>query len=114
MSMWPMRAAVLEQPGSPLVVHSDVEIEEPRAGEVAVRVSHCGVCHSDLSVADGTFPAPMPVVLGHEGSGIVEAVGAGVRKVKVGDRLDGGRVAAIGESELQYNKNGRGVVLRMP
>ena len=82
-----MRAAVLEQPGSPLVVHTDIEIEEPRAGEVAVRVSHCGVCHSDLSVADGTFPAPMPVVLGHEAAGVVEAVGPGVTTLQVGDHV---------------------------
>ncbi|MEO6628239.1 MAG: alcohol dehydrogenase catalytic domain-containing protein, partial [Aquihabitans sp.] len=84
---WLMRAAVLEQPGSPLVVYTDVEIETPRAGEVAVRVSHCGVCHSDLSVVDGTFPAPMPVVLGHEAAGVVEAVGPGVTTLHVGDHV---------------------------
>jgi Zn-dependent alcohol dehydrogenase len=82
-----MRAALLEQAGAPLVVHDDVEVEEPRAGEVAVRVAHCGVCHSDVSIADGTFPSALPVVLGHEAAGIVEAVGPGVTTVAVGDHV---------------------------
>ncbi|MCU1500073.1 MAG: Zn-dependent alcohol dehydrogenase, class [Acidimicrobiales bacterium] len=82
-----MRAAVLEQAGAPLVVHDDVEIEEPRFGEVAVRVSHCGVCHSDLSVVDGVFPAITPSVLGHEAAGVVEAIGPGVTTHAVGDHV---------------------------
>ncbi len=82
-----MRAAVLEEVGAPLVVHDDVEVEEPRQGEVAVRVAHCGVCHSDLSVVDGTFPALLPVVLGHEAAGKVEAVGPGVTTLAVGDHV---------------------------
>ena len=51
-----MRAAVLEQQGEPLALRDDVEIEAPDPGEVRVRVSHCGVCHSDLSIVDGTVP----------------------------------------------------------
>lgn len=82
-----MRAAVLEEVGSPLAVYDDVEIEDPRAGEVAVRIHHCGVCASDASIASGTFPAPVPVVLGHEAAGVVEAVGPGVTRVQVGDRV---------------------------
>ena len=82
-----MRAAVLEQAGAPLVIFDDVEIEEPKAGEVAVRVKHCGVCHSDVSIADGTFPSALPVVLGHEAAGIVEAVGPGVTTLQVGDHV---------------------------
>lgn len=82
-----MRAAVLEQAGAPLVVHDDIDVEEPRAGEVAVRVKHCGVCHSDVSIADGSFPSALPVVLGHEAAGIVEAVGPGVTTVAVGDHV---------------------------
>lgn len=82
-----MRAAVLEAPGEGLVVHDDVEIEDPRAGEVAVRVTHCGVCHSDLSIADGSFPAPLPIVLGHEAAGVVEALGPGVTSLAVGDHV---------------------------
>ncbi|MCB0987082.1 MAG: Zn-dependent alcohol dehydrogenase [Acidimicrobiales bacterium] len=82
-----MRAAVLEQVGTPLVIHDDVEIEEPRSGEVAVRIAHCGVCHSDLSMVDGTFPALVPIILGHEASGVVEAVGPNVTTLSVGDKV---------------------------
>ncbi|WP_208029382.1 Zn-dependent alcohol dehydrogenase [Rhabdothermincola sediminis] len=80
-----MRAAVLEAYGQPLRIYDDVEIEPPAAGEVRVRVHHCGVCHSDLSVVDGLLPAPVPSILGHEAAGVVEEVGAGVRVVAPGD-----------------------------
>lgn len=80
-----MRAAVLEAYGHPLRIYDDVEIEPPGAGEVRVRVRHCGVCHSDLSVADGVLPAPVPSILGHEAAGIVEEVGEGVTTVSPGD-----------------------------
>jgi Zn-dependent alcohol dehydrogenase len=80
-----MRAAVLEARGEPLRVRDDVEIEKPRPGWVRVRVSHCGLCHSDLALADGTFPAPLPVVLGHEASGVVESVGPEVDGLAPGD-----------------------------
>jgi S-(hydroxymethyl)glutathione dehydrogenase / alcohol dehydrogenase len=83
----PMRAAVLEEYGQPLQVVDDVEIEAPMAGEVQVRIRHCGVCHSDLSVVDGSLPAPIPTILGHEAAGIVEAVGAGVASVAPGDAV---------------------------
>lgn len=82
-----MRAAVLEEAGKPLVLRDDVEIDAPRAGEVRVRVSHCGLCHSDLSVADGVFPSPTPVVLGHEAAGIVDAVGPDVAQLAPGDHV---------------------------
>ncbi len=82
-----MRAAVLEEIGRPLVVHDDVEAEEPHHGEVAVRVHHCGVCHSDLSLVDGVMPSMTPVVLGHEAAGVVEAVGPGVDTLAVGDHV---------------------------
>lgn len=82
-----MRAAILEQVGAPLVVRDDVDVEEPRVGEVAVRVSHCGVCHSDLSMATGSFPVALPVVLGHEAAGVVEAIGPGVTTLQVGDHV---------------------------
>jgi Zn-dependent alcohol dehydrogenase len=81
-----MKAAVLEKQGEPLVI-DDVSIADPRAGEVRVRVTNCGLCHSDLSIADGTFPSEVPVVLGHEAAGIVEAVGAGVDSVREGDHV---------------------------
>jgi S-(hydroxymethyl)glutathione dehydrogenase / alcohol dehydrogenase len=80
-----MRAAVLEAVGQPIVVRDDVEIIEPRAGEVRVRVRYCGLCHSDYSIVAGKFPVGGPVILGHEASGIVESVGAGVHHLAVGD-----------------------------
>src|SRR5262245_60438404 len=80
-----MRAAVLEARGEALRVHEDVEIEKPRPGWVRVRVAHCGLCHSDLALADGTFPGPLPVVLGHEASGVVESVGPEVAGLAPGD-----------------------------
>jgi Zn-dependent alcohol dehydrogenase len=82
-----MRAALLEQAGAPLVVRDDIKVEDPKPGEVAVRVMHCGVCMSDLSIALGKFPSALPVVLGHEAAGVVEAVGVGVTTVAVGDRV---------------------------
>jgi len=80
-----MRAALLEAPGAPLRVCDDIEIAPPRAGQVRVRIAHCGVCHSDLSVVDGVFPAPLPIVLGHEAAGVVDAVGEGVDQLAPGD-----------------------------
>lgn len=82
-----MRAAVLESAAQPIRIRDDVSIEAPRAGQVRVAVSHCGVCHSDLSIADGVFPAPLPIVLGHEAAGVVEAVGAGVGGLAPGDSV---------------------------
>jgi Zn-dependent alcohol dehydrogenase len=80
-----MRAAVLEAPEKPLVLRDDITIEEPKAGQVRVRVAHCGICHSDLSTVDGVFPCPLPIVLGHEASGVVDAVGPGVTRLAPGD-----------------------------
>jgi Zn-dependent alcohol dehydrogenase len=79
-------AAVLERTGAPLTV-TEVELAPPGAGEVLVRLHASGVCHSDENAIDGTAPARMPVVLGHEGAGVVEAVGAGVTRVRVGDHV---------------------------
>lgn len=70
-----------------LEVRDDVEVRGPRAHEVVVRIVNAGLCHSDVSVLDGTIPFPTPVVLGHEGAGVVEEVGDAVRKVKVGDHV---------------------------
>ncbi len=70
-----------------LEVRGDVDVRAPRQGEVRVRISHAGLCHSDVSVIDGTIPFPTPVVLGHEGAGVVEEVGDAVTKVKVGDHV---------------------------
>ncbi len=82
-----MRAAVLEEFGQPLVVQ-EVELAEPRAGEVLVRLAACGVCHTDLYTASGADPSGYaPTVLGHEGAGVVERVGEGVRDLAVGDHV---------------------------
>jgi Zn-dependent alcohol dehydrogenase len=75
----------LEAQGEPLRIRDDVEIEPPGSGQVRVRVSHCGLCHSDVSLLDGTFPAPLPIVLGHEASGTIDAVGPGVAGLAPGD-----------------------------
>ncbi|CAN5793741.1 alcohol dehydrogenase catalytic domain-containing protein [soil metagenome] len=70
-----------------LEVRTDVELRDLRAHEVRVRIHAAGLCHSDVSVVDGTIPFPTPVVMGHEGAGVVEEVGAAVRKVAVGDHV---------------------------
>lgn len=72
------------QPGFKL---ESLDIEAPRADEVLVRVLGVGLCHTDLVFSSGAAPYPFPAVFGHEGSGIVEAIGAGVTKVKVGDTV---------------------------
>jgi S-(hydroxymethyl)glutathione dehydrogenase/alcohol dehydrogenase len=82
-----IRAAVLEEFGKPLVVQ-DVELAGPKAGEVLVRLEACGVCHTDLYTASGADPTGYaPCVLGHEGAGVVEDVGADVTSVRRGDRV---------------------------
>ena len=82
-----IRAAVLEEFGVPLEVQ-ELELAEPRAGEVLVRLVACGVCHTDLYTASGADPSGYaPTVLGHEGAGVVERVGDGVRDVAPGDHV---------------------------
>jgi S-(hydroxymethyl)glutathione dehydrogenase/alcohol dehydrogenase len=82
-----IRAAVLEAFGQPLVVQ-DVELGAPRRGEVLVRLHACGVCHTDLYTASGADPSGYaPAVLGHEGAGVVEALGEGVTSLAVGDHV---------------------------
>jgi aryl-alcohol dehydrogenase len=79
-------AAVAREKGGAFSLET-LELESPREGEVLVRVVATGVCHTDMVVRDGHLPTPMPVVLGHEGSGVVEQVGAGVTKVVPGDAV---------------------------
>ena len=82
-----IRAAVLEQFGAPLEVQ-ELDLAEPQAGEVLVRLVACGVCHTDLYTASGADPSGYaPTVLGHEGAGVVERVGEGVRDVTPGDHV---------------------------
>lgn len=81
-----MRAAVLRVPGGPLEVE-DVELEPPHAGELLVRVEAAGVCHTELHYMSGDIACPLPIVLGHEGTGVVEEVGTGVEDVAPGQRV---------------------------
>ncbi|MBL1081942.1 Zn-dependent alcohol dehydrogenase [Streptomyces actinomycinicus] len=80
-----MRGVVFD--GKQVQVVDDLAVREPGPGEVLVSIAAAGLCHSDLSVVDGTIPFPVPVVLGHEGAGVVEAVGAGVTHVGPGDHV---------------------------
>jgi Zn-dependent alcohol dehydrogenase len=81
-----MKAAVFYSTDQPVRIE-DVRLRDPGPGEVRVALKAAGLCHSDLSVIDGTIPYPTPVVLGHEGAGIVDAIGLGVTAVKEGDAV---------------------------
>jgi S-(hydroxymethyl)glutathione dehydrogenase/alcohol dehydrogenase len=81
-----INAAILWEQGAPLAVE-EAELEGPRAGEVLVEMKAAGVCHSDLHPARGEWPARTPLVLGHEGAGVVREVGEGVVRVRAGDRV---------------------------
>jgi Zn-dependent alcohol dehydrogenase len=91
------RAAVLTGIGNPLEIRTDVEAEAPRPGEVKIRVAASGVCHSDLSVQNGTIMSPLPCVLGHEGAGEIVEVGDGVSGLAVGDHVIVSWVPQCGE-----------------
>ena len=80
-----MEAAVLTESKKPMRM-MQLDQSEPKTGEVRVKMSAAGICASDHHVMTGDNPTPMPIVLGHEGSGVIEAVGTGVSSVKVGDR----------------------------
>ena len=81
-----VRAAVLPAVGAPLEI-VEIDLPEPGPGQVRLRLAAAGVCHSDLSLSDGTLRVPVPAVLGHEGAGTVVAVGTGVGHVRVGDAV---------------------------
>lgn len=81
-----MQAAVLRQPNTPFTIET-LDLAEPRAGEVRVKIAACGVCHSDYHLVNGATKHPLPVVCGHEGAGVVEAVGEGVTSVQPGDHV---------------------------
>src|SRR5512143_3705601 len=78
------RAAVLYEANKPLGIE-ELDLAEPKEGEVLVRIGAAGVCHSDLHYMKGEWPIPKPVVLGHEGSAVVVQPGPGVKSVKAGD-----------------------------
>src|ERR1700681_1390777 len=82
-----IRAAVLERFAEPLNI-TEIDLAEPRAGEALVRLEACGVCHTDMYTASGVDPSGYaPTVLGHEGAGIVEAIGDGVHPLAVGELI---------------------------
>lgn len=81
-----IQAAVTNEEGAPFTIET-VELEEPQDNEVLVRVVGAGVCHTDMIVRDQMYPTPLPAVLGHEGSGVVERVGDNVTHVEPGDRV---------------------------
>ena len=65
----------------------EVDLAPPGTGEVLVKIESAGICHSDLSVVNGTRPRPLPLILGHESAGVVVEIGAGVKGLKVGDHV---------------------------
>src|SRR5215210_4824301 len=89
-----VRAAVLNRMGAPTpyaeskpLSIAEVDLDPPGPGEVLVKIAAAGLCHSDLSVIDGNRPRPMPMVLGHEASGVVREVGRGVSGFAAGDHV---------------------------
>jgi NDMA-dependent alcohol dehydrogenase len=93
-----MKAAVLYEQRKPLVV-DDIEVEDPKAGEVMVKIAAAGVCHSDLHYINGMWPCTLPMVVGHEGAGVVEKVGPGVYSLVPGDHVILSWVAPCGVCE---------------
>src|SRR5690625_5812849 len=81
-----MKAAVATAPGSSLEM-TEIVLDEPRADEVLVKMRVSGICHTDINASQGRLPVTMPIVLGHEGAGVVERVGAQVTEVSPGDTV---------------------------
>jgi Zn-dependent alcohol dehydrogenase len=98
-----VKAAVVNE--SYELVIEDLEVPEPGPGEVLVRLVATGVCHTDLSVLQGNLPVPLPIVIGHEGAGVVERLGPGVDTVSVGDHVVCSIVVSCGECHQCYIGN---------
>ena len=98
------KAVVARDIGKPPTVE-EIEVAAPLHGEVTVRLAACGVCHSDLSATNGTIAYPLPLVLGHEGAGVVTAVGEGVSRYAVGDHVVSSFVSMCGR--CHYCQTGR-------
>ncbi|MDC0077453.1 Zn-dependent alcohol dehydrogenase [Deltaproteobacteria bacterium] len=81
-----MKAAICREFGKPLVIE-EVELLPPRTGEVQVKLAACAICHSDILYTEGAWGGELPAVYGHEASGVVESVGAGVTAVQQGDHV---------------------------
>src|SRR6059058_1460112 len=80
------KAAVVYEPGKRIEIE-ELDLDGPKDGEVLIRYTHAGLCHSDIHIAHGDLPARLPMVLGHEGAGIIEEIGPGVTRVKAGDKV---------------------------
>ena len=80
------KAAVVVEAGKPIEIE-ELDLDGPQEGEVLIRYTHAGLCHSDIHVAHGDLEARLPMVLGHEGAGVVEEIGPGVTRVKAGDHV---------------------------
>jgi NDMA-dependent alcohol dehydrogenase len=91
-----MKAAVLRAPERPFAIET-VSLDGPKRGEALVRLAACGVCHSDYHLVSGTTRHPLPVICGHEGAGVIEAVGDGVTRVRPGDHVILNWAPACGE-----------------
>jgi len=98
------KAVVARELGLPPAVEQ-IDVEAPRHSEVTIRLAACGVCHSDLSASNGTIPYPLPLVLGHEGAGVVTAIGEGVSRFAVGDHVVSSFVSMCGR--CHYCQTGR-------
>ena len=98
------RAVVCREIGKSVVVET-VTVDPPRRGEVMIKLAACGVCHSDLSATNGTLPLPTPLVLGHEGAGVIVAIGEGVTGLAVGDHVLSSFVSMCGK--CRYCQTGR-------
>jgi NDMA-dependent alcohol dehydrogenase len=90
------KAVVVREVGKPVSVE-EITVDTPHADEVTIKIAACGVCHSDLSATNGTIPFPLPLVLGHEGAGVVTAVGSGVTDIAVGDHVVSSFVSMCGK-----------------
>lgn len=102
-----MKAAILTEAHTPFVIDT-VELDPPKAGEALIKIAAAGVCHSDWHVVEGLSYFPMPIICGHEGAGVVEAVGEGVTRVSPGDHVTLNFRADCGE--CFYCQNGKAVL----
>ncbi|HEX3948994.1 MAG TPA: Zn-dependent alcohol dehydrogenase [Steroidobacteraceae bacterium] len=98
------KAVLAREVGKPVLVE-EIRVAEPRHGEVMVRMAACGVCHSDLSATNGTIQYPLPLILGHEGAGVIVEVGDGVDNYAVGDHVVSSFVSMCGH--CHYCQTGR-------
>jgi Zn-dependent alcohol dehydrogenase len=97
------KAVVARRLGAPVV--ETIEVQDPRHDEVTIQMAACGVCHSDLSACNGTIAFPLPLVLGHEGAGVIVAIGEGVTRLQMGDHVVSSFVSMCGH--CHYCQSGR-------